>query len=178
VAQHPTSRGPTATSGGPAGYAERLLAPWWLWLLALGGAALLSAEVFLGAPGRPLWLPYVILLPLTAFGLGQASRLRVTVRDGALQVGGKRLDLRQVAQAGVLDAAGKRAALGPRADPLAFVVHRPWLSRAVLVVLDDPDDPTPYWMISSRHPEKLARAIRAATTDAGATPEAAGSATE
>jgi hypothetical protein len=178
VAQHPTSSGPTATSSGPAGYAERLLAPWWLWLLALGVAALLSAEVFLGAPGRPVWLPYLILLPLVGLGLWRASRLRIAVRDGALHVGDARLPLRYVARVGVLDAAGKRAALGPRADPLAFVVHRPWLSRAVLVVLDNPADPTPYWMISSGHPEKLARAIRAASADAGATPEAAGSATE
>ena len=25
----------------------------------------------------------------------------------------------------------------------------------VLLVLDDPDDPTPYWLVSTRHPEAL-----------------------
>jgi hypothetical protein len=28
-----------------------------------------------------------------------------------------------------------------------------------LVVLDDPDDPTPYWMVSSRHPERVLAAL-------------------
>ena len=30
---------------------------------------------------------------------------------------------------------------------------------AVRVVIDDPDDPTPYWVISTRHPTRLAQAI-------------------
>lgn len=29
----------------------------------------------------------------------------------------------------------------------------------VLLVLDDPDDPTPYWLVSARHPEKLITAL-------------------
>ena len=45
-------------------------------------------------------------------------------------------------------------------DPAAFVLHRTWVGPMVLVVLDDPDDPTPYWLISSRDPEKLIAALR------------------
>jgi hypothetical protein len=30
----------------------------------------------------------------------------------------------------------------------------------VLVVLDDPEDPTPYWLISTRHPERVLAALR------------------
>jgi hypothetical protein len=136
--------------------------PWWLWLAALGLAALASAEIFLGAPGAPLWLPYAVLLPLTALGLWRAGRVRVAVRDGELWVDDAHLPVRYAAEVGVLDAEGKRAALGPRADPLAFVVQRPWVRGAVLVVLDDPADPTPYWVVSARKPERLARAILAA----------------
>jgi hypothetical protein len=29
-------------------------------------------------------------------------------------------------------------------------------------VLDDPDDPTPYWVISTRSPERLSRSIHSA----------------
>jgi hypothetical protein len=133
-----------------------------LWLLALGGAALASAEIFLGAPGRLTLLPYAILLPATALFLWWAGRIRIAVRDGELYVDDARLPVRYVAEVGVLDAAGKRDALGPRADPLAFVVQRPWIRSAVLVILNDPDDPTPYWVVSARHPERLARALLAA----------------
>jgi hypothetical protein len=30
----------------------------------------------------------------------------------------------------------------------------------VLVVLDDADDPAPYWLVSSRHPERVLSALR------------------
>jgi hypothetical protein len=189
VAQHPTSSAPTATSAGssvPLDYAERLRAPWWLWLAGLALAAFAAAEVYLGAPGRLTWVPYLVLVPLAALGLWWLGRIRVAVRDGELWVDDAHLPVRYVAKVGVLDAAGKRSALGPQADPLAFVVQRPWISGAVLVVLDDPADPTPYWVISARHPERVARALVAAKAPAsrrpddgadGTTPDPAGSAT-
>jgi len=43
--------------------------------------------------------------------------------------------------------------------PLAFVVQRPWIKGAVQVLLDDPADPTPFWVVSSRHPVDLATAL-------------------
>ena len=146
----------------PPRYAERLIVPWWLWLAALALAALFSAEVFLGAPGRPVWLPYLVLLPATALGLLLAGRVRVAVQDGELRVDDARLPVRYVARAGVLDAAGRREALGPRADRYAFVVQRPWVRGTVLVVLADPADPTPYWVVSSRRPHALVAAVLAA----------------
>ncbi|GAA5181493.1 hypothetical protein GCM10023322_16310 [Rugosimonospora acidiphila] len=158
-------------------YAERLIVPWWLWLAALALAAMLSAEVYLGAPGLATWVPYLILLPLTALALLAASRIRVAVEGGELRVDDARLPVRFVSEVGVLDAAARREALGPNADQLAFVVQRPWVSRAVLVVLNDPEDPTPYWVISARRPERVAKALLAAR-DAVLSPEAgAGSAT-
>jgi hypothetical protein len=174
VAQQPTSGRPLATSVTSTRYAERLAVPWWLWLIALALAALFSAEVYLGAPGLTTWLPYVVLLPLTALGLWLAGRIRIAVQDDELRVDDARLPARYVAEVGVLDAAAKRAALGPRADPLAFVVQRPWIRGAVLVVLDDPADPTPYWVISARRPERVARALLAArgTAKTGGTAKA------
>jgi len=157
-------------------YRERLWVPWWLWVLGLGLAALGSAEVYLGGPGLATWVPYVVLVPLAALGLWWLGRIRVAVRDGELWVDDAHLPVRYVAEVGVLDAAGKRTALGPQADPLAFVVQRPWVPGAVLVVLDDPADPTPYWVVSARRPERLARALRAAKAAGGLTP-GAGSAT-
>ena len=58
-----------------------------------------------------------------------------------------------------LDAAGKREALGVGAHPLAFVVQRPWIGTAVQVLLDDPANPTPYWVVSTRRPVELTTAL-------------------
>lgn len=133
-----------------------------MWPFALGVAALAAAEVYLGAPGLRTVVPYVVLLPLTAAGLLFLGRLRVAVEDGELRVDDARLPVRYVAAVAPLTAEDKRTLLGPHADPLAFVVQRPWIGPAVQVVLNDPADDTPYWVVSTRHPDRLARALVAA----------------
>ena len=50
---------------------------------------------------------------------------------------------------------------GPRADPAAHLLLRPYLKRAVYVGLADPGEGVPYWLVATRHPEELAAAIEA-----------------
>ena len=45
-------------------------------------------------------------------------------------------------------------------DPAAYVLHRGWVGPMVLVVLDDPDDPTPYWLVSCRRPDRVLAALQ------------------
>ncbi|WP_373307279.1 DUF3093 domain-containing protein [Micromonospora lutea] len=162
VSQSPS---PSSVSAPPT-YAERLRLPWWLWLAGLAAAAGLAVEVWMGAPGARAWLPFAVLLPATVAGLAWLSRIRVAVADGELRVDDARLPVRFVADAVALDAEGRREVLGVAADPLAFVVQRPWIPGAVQIVLNDPADPTPFWVVSSRHPVELAEALLAAR-DAG-----------
>ncbi|GIJ20308.1 hypothetical protein Vlu01_09320 [Micromonospora lutea] len=137
-----------------------------MWLAGLAAAAGLAVEVWMGAPGARAWLPFAVLLPATVAGLAWLSRIRVAVADGELRVDDARLPVRFVADAVALDAEGRREVLGVAADPLAFVVQRPWIPGAVQIVLNDPADPTPFWVVSSRHPVELAEALLAAR-DAG-----------
>lgn len=143
-------------------YTERLDLPWWLWLAGLVAAALLAVEIWMGAPGVRSWLPFAVLLPLTAAGLWWLGRIRVGVVGSELRVDDARLSVRFVAEVVPLDVAGRREVLGVGADPLAFVVQRPWIGGAVQVVLDDPADPTPFWVVSTRHPVELAEVVLAA----------------
>jgi hypothetical protein len=140
-------------------YTERLTAAWWLWLPAIGLLGLLGTEIYLLGPQLATWVPYLVFLPAATVGVWWAGRIRVAVRDDELFVDDAHLPLRYVAAATPLDAATKRDLLGPYAEPLAFVVQRPWIGPAVQVQLNDPDDPTPYWIVSTRHPEALAAAI-------------------
>lgn len=143
-------------------YAERLTLPWWAWPVGLAVAGLLAAELWMGASGVRAWLPFLVLIPAAVAALAWLGRIRVAVRDGELRVDDARLPVRYVADAVPLDAAGRREVLGVGADPLAFVVQRPWVGGAVQVVLDDPADPTPFWVVSTRHPVELAAALLAA----------------
>lgn len=127
-------------------------------------AALLAAEVHLGNPGVRSWLPYLVTVPLAVWALVRLGATRVSVADGQLHAGQAHLPLQHVARVAVVPATAKRAALGRQLDPAAYVQHRSWVPTMVLVVLDDPDDPTPYWLVSTRHPERLAQALGAAPT--------------
>ncbi|GIJ28914.1 hypothetical protein Vqi01_40760 [Micromonospora qiuiae] len=154
------SQSPSASSTtAPAAYAERLRLPWWLWLAGLAVAALVAVEVWMGGIGVRAWLPFAVLLPAAIAAMAWLGRIRIAVSDGELRVDDARLPVRFVADAIPLDADGRREVLGVGADPLAFVVQRPWVPGAVQVVLDDPADPTPFWVVSSRHPVELAEAI-------------------
>ena len=50
------------------------------------------------------------------------------------------------------------------ADARAYLLLRPYLSRAVMVPVDDPADPTPYWLVSTRRPDELVAALDAAAS--------------
>jgi hypothetical protein len=132
--------------------------PWWAWPLGAFCGAVAGAELTLGAPGlRP---PAIIGgLLLVIVGLALVSRIRVEVVGDELRVDDARLPLTFVAGASVVSLEERRELLGVGADPLAFVVLRPWVRGTVRVDLDDPADPTPYWLISSRRPEALVAAL-------------------
>ncbi len=140
-------------------YRERLWVPWWWWLPGLGLAALIALEVNQGVKALPNWLPFAVLLPVAVVVLLWLGRteLRVTGGEGEteLWVGGAHLPVSVVARSAEVPRSAKSAALGRQLDPAAYVVHRAWIGPMALLVLDDPDDPTPYWLISARHPDKV-----------------------
>lgn len=123
-------------------------------------AVLLAAEVHMGHPGVRAWLPYVLLVPLAVAVPAWLSRTKVEVVDGELWVGDAHLPLRYVDDAEVIPASDKRRALGPDLDPAAFLVHRAWIGPAIRIWLNDDNDPTPYWVISTRRPEELSKLLR------------------
>ena len=145
----------------PERYSERLYVTWYWWLLPLLAAGLLAAEVHLGYPGVRAWLPYVVLLPLTALMVHRAGRTKVEVRDGELWVGDAHLPLEFVGEIQVVSAKDKRKVLGPHLDPAAHVLHRGWVGPLVRLRQTDPEDPTPYWVFSTRHPDRLVEVLRA-----------------
>lgn len=150
-------------------YAERLWVPWWWWPLGVGVAALFAHEVNLALRDLPAWLSYVVLSGVAAGVLLWLGRIEIRVVDeggqGAdtgveLWVGDAHLPVDVIARSAEIPRSAKSAALGRQLDPAAFVMHRGWVGPLLLVVLDDPDDPTPYWLVSCRHPDRILAALR------------------
>lgn len=143
----------------PAQYVERLHVPlrWWV-----------QATMFLAT----IWLAFIVALPAwiawtgTGVLLGGVYGLfawvgssRVEVRDGTLYAGPARIALTFLGTPEALDKEATRRVHGVDADARAFLHTRPYISRSVKVAVNDPADPAPYWLISTRHPRQLAAAI-------------------
>jgi len=145
-------------------YRERLSVPWWWFLPGLGLAGLIAVEVNQGVDALPNWLPFAVLLPVAIVVLVWFGRTEVRVLGGPgddveLWVGDAHLPVTVVSRSAEVPRSAKSAALGRQLDPAAFVVHRAWVGPMVLLVLDDPDDPTPYWLVSTRRPERVLAAL-------------------
>ena len=145
-------------------YRERLWVPLWWWPVGIGLSAVLAAEVNMGVRGLPDWLPYALLAAVAVGALLWLSRIEVRVvgsgSDVELWAGQAHLPVSVVTRSAAVPRSAKSAALGRQFDPAAFALHRNWVGPMALVVLDDPDDPTPYWLVSTRHPDRLLAALR------------------
>ncbi|WP_432488124.1 DUF3093 domain-containing protein [Kineococcus sp. SYSU DK018] len=160
-APRPGSPAPAADGpAGPAGpvWRERwwpAVTTWLSWLPAVAGGALIALPV-LGPPGA---LAGALLGAALAVGVLMSMAATVEVSEGRLRAGRAAVPLRLVSRVEVVPAAERRAALGTRLDARAHLAVRSWIPTAVRVHLDDPADPTPYWVVSTRHPQQLADAI-------------------
>ena len=172
-----SSTAPSAGSGGQPEatqtqviYRERQWVPWYWWLLAAGLVALTSAQLALN---RNIWWligSAVILGAVAVWVLLYWSRTVVQIEQDAdgsrwLIVGEANLPADVVSRSLAVPATAKRNAMGRQLDPAAFVVSHGWVPEMVMLVLDDPDDPTPYWLLTSRNPEKLLEAFLPGQTE-------------
>jgi hypothetical protein len=173
-------------------YRERLRAPLSWWLLGLAAVVLLGTEAVAGYAWPVAVAIYLVLAAALAGALLLIGRATVEVGGGELRAGPARLPLAAAGEVSALDEAQTRSMRGPRADPAAFALIRPYLRRAVYVAVARPGAErrpghrrlrlrrlgvraelvspphSPYWLVSTRHPEELAAAIGAAR--AGARP--------
>ncbi|MGW9493744.1 DUF3093 domain-containing protein [Streptomyces prasinus] len=142
-------------------YEERLTAPrsWWL-ISLLAGVSMALIVLPLGV------LPMLGgLAGGTAAAAAAASAygsVRIRVVGGLLIAGEAKIPVSALGGMEVLDAEEARAWRTHRADPRCFMLLRAYVPGALRVEITDPEDPTPYAFLSTREPERLAEALRAA----------------
>jgi hypothetical protein len=146
---------------GPDEYRERLAVPatWWLGSAGLG----LVVVVILAVTGLPwlLILASAVLVTAAVGWLLYRYSAEIVVSPAGLGAGRALLPWWACGPVSAVGSDQTRAAFGIDADARAYLLLRSYCAGAVRVDVDDPADPTPYWLLSSRQPERLAEHIRA-----------------
>jgi hypothetical protein len=83
----------------------------------------------------------------------------ISVTEGTLQVGNARLEHRYIGKIASFDGDAARHEKGPGAHGLAWLTLSPWVDAVAKITVEDPEDPTPYWLVSTRKPDELMRAL-------------------
>jgi len=148
-------------------YDERLGVPLRWWALA---TMFLASMLLAFLVATPTWVALTGTALLSAAVLGgfwSYGKARVTVHDGVLTAGRARISVEHVGAVEALDADATHRLAGRDADARAYLLLRPYLRRAVRIAILDPADPTPYWLVSTRRPVRLAAALTDATQSTG-----------
>ncbi len=140
-------------------YNERLSIPVTWWFLGAVSIAILGAELWAGSGALVALATYVALALVCGGTLMHWGAARIRVTDSELLAAGRLLPLSAIGEVIALDERQAREARGPRADPAAHMLIRPYLRRAVYIEVTDPGSPAPYWLIATRRPEELAAAL-------------------
>ncbi|RZU24132.1 DUF3093 domain-containing protein [Streptomyces sp. BK239] len=142
-------------------YEERLTAPrsWWFVSFLVGVS---FALILLPFGTLPLLGGLVGGTAAAAVVASSYGSVRIRIVGDSLVAGDAKIPVSALGEAEVLDPEEARAWRTYKADTRAFLLLRAYIPTALRVEVTDPDDPTPYLYLSTREPERLAEALRAA----------------
>lgn len=140
-------------------YSERLWAPlsWWL----IGAAVAVSLIVAVGAwtsLTTGIIVAVIIVVAVVAAFL-KAGSVRIVVTDDGFGVGRSWIEWCWVDRVRGIDATTMNSVMRSSHQVGSFLVTRPWIRSGLVLRLADPADPHQAWIVSTRHPEKLAAVV-------------------
>ena len=138
-------------------YRERLTAAPWFFIAT---ALVIPASILVLAPINIVagYVTAGVFYGAIVFALIATAPL-VEVTETELRAGQARIPLTLLGEAVALDPVEASHERGPGLDGRAFLLIRGAIEPAVHIPILDPSDPAPYWLLSSRNPEKMAAAI-------------------
>jgi len=81
-------------------------------------------------------------------------------REILLQVNAARIRTSHISSVEIISKSEVRAERGPKLDARSFRVFQPSVPQMIKIHLQDENDPTPYWLVSTRNPSALKAALR------------------
>lgn len=131
----------------------------WLFMLLIAGSLGIAAGAALGT--NIGWTVFFAAAAMPTVLLVK-STITIELAEGILRVDQATLPITQIGTVTALDAEAARRQRGPDLDPACHLVLRGWISTAVLIENTDPQDPVPYWYVSTDKPQELCDAIEQA----------------
>ena len=149
-------------------YRERLWASVWFFLAT---ALVIPATLLVFFPINPgVGIAVAVVLYAGCVAVLIANSAVVQVTTEAFHAGRARLPIQFIGETAGFREPEATVQRGARLDARAWLLIRGWVSPVVRVTVTDDHDPTPYWLVSTRHPEKLVEAIETAQRRAAETP--------
>ncbi|MGL4172463.1 MAG: DUF3093 domain-containing protein [Actinomycetota bacterium] len=139
-------------------YRERLTPSLGIWVSVLGIAATAGVPLIRIGPGWLAILTSSVVTGAVVVAVLMASPL-IEVRGQWLRAGGAAIDAKYLGRAVLVDRDQMRLLRGEATNARAFWCQRAWIAAGALIIINDRDDPAPYWLLSSRHPQALIEAI-------------------
>lgn len=140
-------------------YRERLWpAPW----LYVATALVIPASLLVFLPiSLEVGIGVAVALYAACVVLLLAASPTITVTADELIAGRARIPLDLVGEVAHFSGEEARAERGTRLDARAWLLIRGWVDPVVRIGITDPEDPAPYWLVSTRRPAALAAALGA-----------------
>jgi hypothetical protein len=140
-------------------YREVIRAPLWLLLLVYFFMLTLVISIW-AALGDNAALIALAVVTAALIWIYVSTALFIEIDNKELRVGKAHIDLAFIGDCVDLDNTAIRLARTRDADPQAFLAIRFWVSAGVRVDINDTNDSTPYWLISSNRGAELKQAIK------------------
>jgi hypothetical protein len=148
-------------------YHERLWASVWFFLAT---ALVIPASLLVFFPiSAAVGIAVAVLLYAGCVAVLVVNSAVLQVTTEAFHAGRARLPIQFAGEATAYREPDATLQRGAQLDARAWPLIRGWVSPVVRVTVTDPQDPTPYWLVSTRHPEKLVEALQAARQRAAET---------
>ena len=133
--------------------------PIWLWGFGLFMAGSLALAIEAAISSR--WALIALLLQIFGLvALSESTPLEIVYEAEILRVGRAQIERKYISSIEALDVEAMRITRGPKADPAAYLALRFWVATGVKISINDPKDPTPYWLVSTKRAEKLIAALK------------------
>jgi hypothetical protein len=105
-----------------------------------------------------LWaLITFVVSELAIIFLGLLAAPTLSLSSKTLSIGNVKIPTQYVKAMTVVEASAQQSEKGPKLNPSAYVRFQVGVKGLLKVELNDPNDPTPYWLISSRNPDLVAK---------------------